>query len=93
MITRLNTLLTSSKWTAGLLLILIIVPMAFGVGAAINNQFWYGINELLADRDVSSTIRYSIGGYGILHAAMEGAIWGCVFGWSAGAAAGAVASV
>lgn len=91
MFSRLNAILTSSKWTTSLTLFLVIVSLALGVGSVTENQFWFAINELLEGRDVDVGIRYGIGGYGILHAAVEGAIWGSVFSFGAGVAAGFVA--
>jgi hypothetical protein len=91
MVTRLNTLFLSSKWMSAMMLLLIVVSLAFGMGATVSNQFWFGINEYLSCQDIGKPIRYGIGMLGLCHAAMEGAVWGCVFGGGAGAAAGLIA--
>lgn len=93
MLTQMNAFLASPKGKAVVLLIVLIVPMAMGVGTTVNNQFWYGMNELLLNSDVPSGIRHGLGIFGVVHAAVEGAIWGTVFGGPAGIIAGVTAGL
>jgi len=93
MITQINTFLASSKWRAAILLVLIVVPLSMGLGTIFVNQFYFGINELLTERDVQTSIRYGFGGLGIVQAGVATLIWTTVFTAGAGLVAGAVVAV